>query len=245
MAEAVKTVTLLSPHVHDVAPGIEPPRTLIIEAWRRRAACSSPGRRLPGEVILAKITRAAFHADAAAGDRLLYHAEIAEYRWKAHVVARRRARSARREVDLMFVHLGRGQDSAGRRAVLRLRRMFESLLRLNRIIAAPASEPEAVSAVRRVGITAWVLAAVGIGRRAFWRRSSPGGAGSGRRGLSTPPRSPPASPAKSRTSTRKRTSRSARPEGHGPRYPVGRGLRRAGARRRRSRRPAAAPSASA
>jgi 3-hydroxyacyl-[acyl-carrier-protein] dehydratase len=145
MAEAVKTVTLAEPHVHDVAPWYPSlPRTLIIEGLAQTGGVlvgQAGGYR--ENVILAKITRAAFHADALPGDRLVYRAEVVDYQVEGAQV-RGTARCGERlvaEVDLMFVHLGRGQDlppGAGPSFVFD--GMFESLLRLNRIIAAPESE---------------------------------------------------------------------------------------------------------
>ena len=145
MAEATKSVTLAEPHVHDLAPWYPSlPRTLIIEGL------AQTGGVLVGQkggfrenVVLGKITRAAFHADALPGDRLVYRAELVEYQPEASRIAGTATCNGRliAEVDIMYAHLGRGQalpPGAGPHFVFE--GLFESLLRLNTLIPAASAE---------------------------------------------------------------------------------------------------------
>jgi 3-hydroxyacyl-[acyl-carrier-protein] dehydratase len=145
-AEAVKNVTLAESHIHDVAPWYPSlPRTLIIEGL------AQTGGVLVGyaggykeNVILAKIARAAFHADALPGQQLVYRAEMMDYQPEgARVVAKATADGQRlAEIDLIYVHLGRGQalpPGAGPSFVFD--GIFDGLVRLNPIIALPGTEP--------------------------------------------------------------------------------------------------------
>lgn len=144
-AEAVKCVSLAEPHVHDLAPWYPSlPRTLILEGLAQTGGVLAGQRGGYREnVILAKIARAAFHADALPGDRLVYRAELVEYQPEGSRIVGTATCEGRlvAEVDILFVHLGRGQalpPGAGPHFVFD--GMFESLRRLNAIIAAPPAE---------------------------------------------------------------------------------------------------------
>lgn len=147
-AEAVKNVTLAEPHLHDIAPWFPTfPRTLIIEGVAQTGGVLV-GRqgRYRENVILAKIARAVFHADAEAGQQLVYRAELVEYqpegaRVRGTVTCEGRPVG---EIDLMYVHLGRGQalpPGAGPSFVFD--GIFQLLMHLNPSIALPPAEAEA------------------------------------------------------------------------------------------------------
>jgi 3-hydroxyacyl-[acyl-carrier-protein] dehydratase len=109
-AVAVKNVSLAEEHVHDHFPGypIHPP-TLIIEGM------AQTGGVLVGEafgfkekVILAKVTRATFHAHVVPGDQIRLEAEVVgEVRPEGASIAGKITRNGQpvAEIEMMFAHL--------------------------------------------------------------------------------------------------------------------------------------------
>jgi 3-hydroxyacyl-[acyl-carrier-protein] dehydratase len=147
-AEATKNVTLAEPHLHDVAPWYPTlPRALIIEGVAQTGGVLvGHAGRYQENVILAKIGRAVFHADAEAGDRLVYRAEMVEYqpegaRIKGTVTCEGRLVA---EVDLMYAHLSRSQAlPAGAGPSFVFDGIFQLLMSLNPRIALSAAEAQA------------------------------------------------------------------------------------------------------
>ena len=146
-AEAVKNVTLAEPHLHDVAPWYPTlPRTLVIEGLAQTGGVLvgyAGGYR--ENVILAKIARVVFHADARAGRQLLYRVEMMDCQPEgARVVGRATVEGEPlAEIDLMYVHLGRGQPlPPGARPGFVFDGIFTLLMNLNPMIALPAREGE-------------------------------------------------------------------------------------------------------
>ena len=109
-AVAVKNVSLAEEHVHDHFPGypIHPP-TLMIEGM------AQTGGVLVGEafgfkekVILAKVTRATFHAHVVPGDQIRLEAEVVgEVRPEGAGITGRITRNGDlvAEIEMMFAHL--------------------------------------------------------------------------------------------------------------------------------------------
>jgi 3-hydroxyacyl-[acyl-carrier-protein] dehydratase len=146
-ASAVKNVTLAEPHLHDVAPWYPTlPRTLIIEGVAQTGGILvGHASAYEKNVILAKITRAVFHADAEAGDQLLYRAEMVEYQSEGARVRGTVTCDGRLigEIDLMYVHLDRDQalpPGAGPSFVFD--GIFLLLMSLNPRIAPPTPEAD-------------------------------------------------------------------------------------------------------
>ena len=144
-AEAVKSVTLAEPHLHDVAPWYPTlPRTLVIEGLAQTGGVLvGYGGAYKENVILAKIARVAFHADARAGRQLVYRVEMMDYQPEGARVKGRATCDGDllAEIDLMYVHLGRGQalpPGAGPGFVFD--GIFLLLMHLNPMIAPPTTE---------------------------------------------------------------------------------------------------------
>jgi len=109
-AVAVKNVSLAEEHVHDHFPGypIHPP-TLMIEGL------AQAGGVLVGEVfgfkekvILAKVTRATFHAHVVPGDQIRLEVEVVgEVRPEGAGIAGKITRNGQpvAEIEMMFAHL--------------------------------------------------------------------------------------------------------------------------------------------
>jgi len=113
-AVAVKAVTMAEEHLHDHVPGypVHPP-TLMIEGMAQTAGVLvGDAFDFQEKVILAKITRARFHAHVRPGDRIRFEAEIqGEVRREGAAVSGRITREGRlvAEIELMFVHLDQSQ----------------------------------------------------------------------------------------------------------------------------------------
>ena len=113
-AVAVKNVSLAEEHVHDHFPGypIHPP-TLMIEGM------AQTGGVLVGEVfgfkekvILAKVTRATFHAHVVPGDQIRLEAEaVGEVRPEGASIAGKITRNDQpvAEIEMIFAHLDRSR----------------------------------------------------------------------------------------------------------------------------------------
>ena len=134
-AAAVKTVTLSEDHLHDHFPGTAVmPNSLILEGMAQTGGLLvAAGHDFQHDVVLAKISRATFHALARPGDTLLYRATIelarddgALVNLTSHIDGKLQA-----EVEIFFAYLEDGVE--GRRLFepehlfmwLRMLRLFE------------------------------------------------------------------------------------------------------------------------
>jgi len=150
-AVAVKCVTLAEEHLHDHVPGypVHPP-TLMIEGMAQTAGVLiGDAFDFEEKVILAKVTRATFHAHVRPGDRIRFDAEIqGEVRHEGAAVTGRITRNGRlvAEIELLFAHLdqSRGPVELGEGNFV-FNEDFIRLLRMRtlRNLGADAPSPDA------------------------------------------------------------------------------------------------------
>jgi 3-hydroxyacyl-[acyl-carrier-protein] dehydratase len=112
-ATAIKTVTLAEEHLHDHFPGLPVmPNSLVLEGLAQAAGLlivdAIDYRR---QVVLAKVSKSEFYADATPGDVLRYRVEIVEIH-EAGAMARATSHIGDRlqaEADLFFGLLKEGE----------------------------------------------------------------------------------------------------------------------------------------
>ena len=133
-SRAIKNVTLAEEHLNDYLPGYPVmPASLIVEGLAQTGGLLvAEHNRFEERVVLAKVSRATFHALACPGETLTYTATIQDVQPEgaivqgpSHVGERLQA-----EIDLMFAHLDERVpadlfDDADLIAMLRGLRLYE------------------------------------------------------------------------------------------------------------------------
>jgi len=108
-AAAIKNVSLAEEHLHDHFPGYPVmPQSLMIEAMAQTSGILvGEARHFQEKVILAKITKAVFHALARPGDQLRLEAEIENLTEEAAAIngTIRCGEKVIGEISLMFSHI--------------------------------------------------------------------------------------------------------------------------------------------
>jgi len=108
-ATAIKTVTLSEDHIHDHFPGAAVmPNSLVLEGMAQTGGllvCEYGG--FVKQVVLAKVSKAIFHAEAWPGDTLTYHAKANSIKDDGAMVSvtSRNGEQLQAEAEIFFAHL--------------------------------------------------------------------------------------------------------------------------------------------
>jgi 3-hydroxyacyl-[acyl-carrier-protein] dehydratase len=108
-AKAIKNISLAEEHLHDHFPGYPVmPNSLIIEGLAQTGGllvCESGGFR--EKVVLAKVSRARFYAEAVPGDTLIYTATVGYIRKDGAMVGAtsHKGDQLQAEMEIFFAHL--------------------------------------------------------------------------------------------------------------------------------------------
>jgi len=164
-ASAIKCVSLSEPHVVDYTPGLpQLSNALIIEGLAQTGGLLvSQTTDFLGRVVLAKISRAIFHAPSLPGELLTYHVEIQSLQSDGAVMTGscRVGEELRAEVELMFALLDdrfNGVELFEPAALLRLLRNLHLFAVGRTLDGEPIAVPvHMVDAERRAGTNGTVL----------------------------------------------------------------------------------------